>query len=126
MGAGVYHAGGFQSPPDVEIQSRAFALPIGPVGAADVGALRPGKPQPAEIVEGRGHEFLPAAVAVEVLDPHHEPGPGRPLGGDGKRLGMPDVEQAGRGGGEAAAAWHGEAKRKTGRETSQSVVFFPP
>jgi len=63
------------------------------VRTADVRALGPGEAQPAKILERRGGKFLATAGAVEVFDPHHEPGGARPLRGQGERPRMAHVEQ---------------------------------
>ena len=73
---------------------------------AHVRAFGPIEAEPAQVVEGRRRILRPAAVAVEILDPHHEAGPGRAFGGAGERQRVPDVEEAGRRGGEAAAEGH--------------------
>ena len=107
VGAGIDHAGRLEPPPDLEIPGGPFALQIGRAGSAAVGALGPGEPEPAEVLNGGRGELGPTSWAVEVFDPEHDPGLAGPLGGDGKRAGMPHMQQArGRWGEATAAAGH--------------------
>jgi len=114
VGAGIDEPGCFELPPDVEIPGGPLALGVGAEGAAEVGALGPGEAEPAEVFEGGGGVFGPAAGAVEVLDPHHEPGGAGPFGGDGEGAGVAHVEKAGRRGGEASATGCGHDGAREG------------
>ena len=70
---------------------------------AKIGALGPLDAEPAQVFERRGGEFLTAARQIEVFDPHHEAGAGRPARGQGKRPRMAHVQEAGRRRGESSA-----------------------
>jgi len=96
VGARVDHPSRFEPAPYLEKPGSPFRLPVGGRRAADVGALRPGKPQPAEIIDRGGDKLLPAAGGVEILDAEDEPRGAGPRRGDGEGAGMADMEEAGR------------------------------
>ena len=95
MGAGVDHPRRFEPAPHIQKPAPALRLPVGSRRAADVRAFRPGKPQPAEVVDRGGDKLLPAAGGVEILDAEDEPCGAGPRRGDGEGAGMADMEEAG-------------------------------
>ena len=115
MRARVDDARGFEPPPDVEEPSAAAALLVGRVRAAHVGSFGPLEAEPAQVVEGGGHELGAAAIAVEILDSHHEARAGCALGGQGERACVAHVQEAGGRRSDAAAEWHvgGQAYSRT-------------
>ena len=105
--AGIDRTRPLESPPHLEEPIAPPALLVGRVGAPDIGTFGPFEPEPAQVIERGGDKLRAAAVAVEILDPHYEAGPGRAAGGQRERAGMPHVEIAGRRRSEAAAGGHG-------------------
>ena len=103
VGRGVDHAGLFQASPDLLIPVRPFALAVGSVGAAAVGALAPAEVEPTEVVDRGLHKRRAAARGVEVVDPQDKSGCARSLSSGREGAGVAHVEEAGGGRGQAAA-----------------------
>src|ERR1035438_6448510 len=94
------------------VQGPPPALVVGRVGTSHVGALVPREPQPAQVGEHGLREIHPVALRVQIVAAQDEGAariPGAP-GRDPERAGVPEVEVAGRGGGEAAPVWGGGAQ----------------
>src|SRR5580658_5158415 len=89
------------------VERNPLALVVGGVGAADVGALVPGEPEPAQVLEHGPREIHPVARGVEVVVPQDQGPAGLlgPPGGDPERARVAQVQVAGRGGREAPAVW---------------------
>ena len=77
------------------------------MGTAHVGAFGPVEAEPAEVLDRGGREFRPAARAVEVFDPQHEPRAAGAGGREGEGPRMSGVQESGRRRRETAAESHG-------------------
>jgi hypothetical protein len=83
-------------------------LPVGPVGATQVGPLVPVEPEPAQLVQDPRLHAGAHPRAVQVLHAH-QPGAAAGAGvqpGEQRRPGVAEVERTGRTWGEAAAGGH--------------------
>ena len=106
--AGVGEAGPAQAIERRPVAIAPLRLPVGAEGAAEVGPLVPGEPEPAQLLEDADLQAGPDAGWIEVLDAHHQ----RPPGGPGRQpgqqrgAGVAEVEGAGGARGEAAAVAH--------------------
>ncbi len=110
---------------DVLVDVRALRLPVRLVRAADLDALVPVEPEPAQRVEELLVALLAVARRVGVLDAEHERAAGVPRVGPVEQRGAdePDVRRPGRGRAEADADGRGT---RCGDHGSQPSCPTPP
>ena len=107
--AGKDQAGGVELLECGSVMGAPAALVVGRIGAADVGAFRPGEAEPAQVLEHRVDEIEAEADRVEVVIAQDERAAGLAgaFRGDPERARMAEVEVAGGRGREASAIGEG-------------------